>query len=144
MNRHLNWAITYSPQDKDNISNHYQTTLQALNKNTTQFIIQYEEGSNSTNPHLDIVACFKSKQAKNDISKKFYFLGKKPEVVFSVIADLPYRVGYNQKEGLESSFNHIFNFTETFIEESIEHYTQEEIKRKQTKAKYNLFTYCKE
>jgi len=144
MNRHLNWAITYSPQDKDNLKEHYQPLLQALNKNTNQFIIQYEEGSNSTNPHLDIVACFKSKQAKNDVGKKFYFLGKKPEVVYSVIADLRYRIGYNQKERLDSSFNHNFNIEQSFIDESIEHYTQEEIKRKATKAKYNLFTYCKE
>lgn len=144
MNRHLNWAITYSPLDKDDLKTHYQSTLQALNKNTTQFIIQYEEGSKSSNPHLDIVACFKSKQAKNDVGKKFYFLGTKPQVVYSVIADLKYRIGYNQKENLPSSFNHNFNFEETFIKESIEHYTEVENERKKQKAKYNLFTYCKE
>lgn len=144
MNRHNNWAITYSPQDKDNLKLHYQTLIQTLNKNATQFLIQYEEGSKSSNPHLDIVTCFKSKQAKNDLSKKFPFLGKKPEVVYSVIKDLKYRTGYNQKENLSSSFNHNFNFTETFIEESIEHYTQVEEERKIQRAKYNIFTYIKE
>jgi len=51
---------------------------------------------------------------------------------------------YNQKEKLASSFNHNFNFTEQYIKESQEHYELEEVKRKTTKAKFNLFTYIKE
>lgn len=144
MNRHNNFAIIYSPEDKANIKNHYQATLKVLNKNCDKFIIAYEEGKTQSNPHLDIVACFKSKQARNDLSKKFSFLGTKPQVVYSVINDLPYRIGYNQKEKTESPLNHIFNFTDSDIEAAVEHYISEEQSRKLAKKKYNLFTYIKE
>lgn len=144
MNRHLNYAIVYSPADKENIQHHYQKTLKVLNKNCEKFLIAYELGKNETNPHLDIVACFKSKQARNDLTKKFNFLGTKPEVVYSVIKDLPYRVGYNQKESLDSPFNHNFNFTDSDIESAVQHYIDEEESRKVARKKYNLFTYIKE
>lgn len=144
MNRHNNYAIIYSPADKENININYQATLKVLNKNCEKFIIAYEEGAKQTNPHLDIIACFKSKQAKGDLSKKFHFLGTKPQVVYSVINDLPYRIGYNQKEKQESPFNHIFNFTDADLESGTEHYLQEEENRKVARKKYNLFTYIKE
>jgi hypothetical protein len=144
MNRHTEWAIIYSPQDKDNISKNYQTTLITLTKNCTKFLVQYEEGKNETNPHLDIVAQFKSKQSKNDLTKKLGFLGTKPAVVYSVIKDWKYRIGYNQKEQIDSPYNHNNNIPESEITESIQHYEETEIERKKTKAKYNLFTYIKE
>ena len=144
LNRCPSWALVYSPLDKDDIQNNYQNLLQTLNKNTIKYIIQYEEGKQKSNPHLDIVAEFKTNQARSDLTRKFPFLGKSPAVVYSKVEDWKYRIGYNQKEMLPSPLNHCFNITEAEITESVEHYLAEEEARKVRKSKYGLFTYIKE
>lgn len=111
-NRSTEWLIVWSPANKEllNLEN-TNKLIKVLKKLTTKYNIAYEEGSNN-NPHYDIVACFKSKQARSDIANTLcrnlsvmeWWSSNKGPLTINSINDFSFRLGYNLKECLEFPF----------------------------------------
>lgn len=111
-NRSTEWLIVWSPQDKYKLNEeNTNKIIKLLKKLTTKYNIAYEEGSNN-NPHYDIVACFKSKQARTDIANTMcrnlsdleWWRSNKGPLTINPISDFSFRLGYNLKESLPFLF----------------------------------------
>lgn len=111
-NRSTEWLIVWSPADKYKLnSENTNKIIKLLKKLTTKYNIAYEEGNNN-NPHYDIVAVFKSKQARTDIANTLcrnlsdmeWWPSNKGPLTISPISDFSYRLGYNLKEALPFLF----------------------------------------
>lgn len=151
-NRYTDWAIIYSPSDKSLICETLiNQLLKILKKNCTLYSVSYEEGSQGTNPHIDIVASFKSKQARGDLVDKLHtLLGnmKRPSTDLTKILDMKQRIGYNLKESLEFPFpvshlDHelIFGITDQFKQECLDYYSNWTKEQSKVKGIKNNFKY---
>lgn len=152
-NRYHDWSLVWSPEDKQdlNISN-INIILKVLKKLTTRYNVEYEQGENS-NPHLDIVASFKSKQARKDIADRLtvnpaiiFWPSNKGPLSINRITDWDYRLGYNTKENedwpfIDISFPKSFNVSAEEIEIATAHYIKLNKERENVKKIKNNFKY---
>lgn len=151
-NRHTDWYIVWSPQDKDEINkNNILYFIKLLKKNSIHYSVNYEEGENQ-NSHLDMVVSFKSKQSKTDILKKidsnvihYWDQAKSGPLVIGHITDLPYRLAYSLKEDLtvpvEGITEQMNTYSEEYIENAKQHFIKtneqrEDLKKLKGKYKY--------
>lgn len=108
-NRFTDWAIIYSPQDKENLNEtKLKQMIKVLKKNSILYTISYETGDKGQNPHWDIVVRFKTKQARGDLITKFQSIldtMERPATVCTKITDFKQRIGYNLKENLDFPFS---------------------------------------
>ena len=149
INRYTDWFIVYSPQLKSEINIDLIDNFEKLlKKNTIKYSMSYEEGSNS-NPHLDIVCHFNSKQSRGDIIRKlskFISNTKKPALDVGKINDWFYRLAYNLKENLTFPFpigdaQLSTGIQDAEIESAIKHYKQVEEERSEMKNIKYTFKY---
>lgn len=113
-------------------------------KHTTEYSIQYEEGSKGKHPHLDCIFRFKSKQAKADIVKKIKEVyTNNIEFHMGKIADWQYRLGYNLKETLYHEDYTLSTFSEAEKNEAIDYYLEKKANQEQAKAERERFQYIK-
>ena len=148
-NRYTDWAIIYSPPDKDVLNkDKIMQLIKILKKNTTLYSISYETGETGSNPHWDIVASFKTKQAKGDLRSKFHTIldnMERPATVSTKISDLKQRLGYNLKENLDFPFSidDTSNITDEYRQTCIKYYNEWCQQQETKNAIKNTFKYIK-
>lgn len=133
MNRFNNYKLVISPPlelkeliNKDLNTDFITSIYKILKKNCNKFIISYEVGTND-NEHLDIVACFKGKQARKDILGKLKNIFTQEEledkryINIGKITDLQQRLGYSLKEQINNISE---GFTDDELTEASEYYAE--------------------